>query len=253
MYTCIDCKREFKSHIGFLNHLHQSKEPSWYLQEQEFYKEVFAKYNLDAEFIEYISSEGCIRYHCNLSGQDVYCYYDKLRRNGLCQCKQCQFKHKSEASKRHWANDNGEHGKAISEALMKNQHHREESSKRFIKMAIDQQGHQPWSSYEKEISDYLNSKGIKHDCNSVILHLDGTTKNYVYDIYLPNHNLLIELNDRHFNDKLYTMKEAEDIPFKTYREEAIHDRLKYDLAISKGYNCMFFFDLDDCKKFIDKL
>lgn len=249
MYTCIDCGYSTDSHRGFLNHLHRFKEPSWYQQEQEFYKNRFDSLKLNAEFIKYDSKNRVYHYRCNLSG-DLIINYPK---EGLCQCKQCQFKHKSEASKRHWANDNGEHGKAISEALMKNQRHREESSKRFIQMAIDQQGHQPWSSYEKEISDYLNSKGIKHDCNSVILHLDGTTKNYVYDIYLPNHNLLIELNDRHFNEKLYTMEEAEDIPFKTYREEAIHDRLKYDLAISKGYKCEFFFNLDDCKKFIDNL
>lgn len=248
MYTCTDCKRQFNRR-GYLNHLHESKETHWYEQEQQFYKTEFESFNIDARFIKFENRK--FTYQCNKSHEVVT---STINTSLLCKCKQCQFEHKSKVSKNHWLNDNGSHAKAISNSLLNNQKHRERSSLLCVINKVNQRGHHPWSKYEQEISDYLSMKNIEHQCNSVVLHLDGTTKNYIYDIYIPKYNMLIELNDRHFTDHLYTREELGNIKkFKTYYNDAFNTLTKQELAEQKGYKCYTFFDLVECKQFIDSL
>lgn len=251
MYTCKTCKKQY-SRRGYLNHLNSNKCNKSNEQLFDFWKEEFDSLGLDAEFIKY--NNGIFYYRCNKSNMQVSSRVDRISSSRICKCHKCQFEHKSKVSKNHWLNDDGSHAKAISNALLHNQKHKERSSLLCVQNNVNQRGHQPWSKYEQEISDYLTMKNIEHQCNSVVLHLDGTTKNFIYDIYIPKYNMLMELNDRHFTDHLYTREELESIKkFKTYYNDALNAITKQELAESKGYSCYTFYNLNDCKKFIDSL
>lgn len=244
------CNQEFTER-GYLNHLYSSKEDGWVILVQEFYKQRFDSLNMDAVFISYEQNE--FTYKCNLSGLVTKSRADRLVKHKICGCSVCQFKHKSEVSKDSWKNNYEKHCVSISKALLLSDKHRINSAYRCTTYFRNTFGNNSWSSYEKEIDDYLTLKGIKHEMNSVVLHYKET-KNFIYDVYIPDLNILIELNNRHLTDHLYSYEELSKIKHLTTKYSvALSERIKHDLAITRGYKCFEFYDLKECKCFIEKL
>lgn len=255
IFQCKDCLVEFTSRRGLLNHLHTFNCTTWKQQEQELYKKELLSILSNVEFIEYIYTD-LIKYKCLTSNEIVIKKLSRLRRDHLCGCSLHRYQRKSETSIKHWQKDRDKHAKAISKSLLSNQAFREKSSRIFLKTRLENSNlmGKSWSASESSIDSYLSELNIEHNMNSVLLHLDGTTKNFIYDVYLPDYNCLIELNDKHLlKELLLDDAKINKLTSKTKRDEAIRYKEKYYLALSKGYDCYFFFSLDECKEFIASL